>query len=393
MLALNFDSVVADILWIRFIQNIPDTHADAVQGEWLARQLTAVVDLDPHFRAAYLGGTALLDVLADQPCDALRILERGVRRFPQDWRQSFQAGFICFYEIADAPCSVRHLRAAADAPDSPRWLPGLVGRLLVEDSQTDAAIDYLRFEAGRATDPRLRERFQERFQEALLTRQLEKLRAALRTWRLRNEGRLPLSLDILVQEGLVPEIPRVDPFGGHYEIGPDGNPRSSTGRTELRAYRGNIPFFKTSMERLTDERVFARIPEVLGRVPWLIFPSDRIHAAGGHFEFVAQALEILDSADPNDDRVQERLHLKARLVLRVEIDRLEAAQLSLLRKFPDRRATIEEIAAEADVPPVGPFGDRYHLDASGRPAAANPKRRPLSVMNEEEGEGGSRACR
>lgn len=386
---LNLDSIAADIMWVRFIQNLPDTHAEPAEGEWLAHQLTSVVDLDPNFRSAYLNGTVLLDVLADQPCEALRILERGIERFPLDWRMRFQAGFICFSEVSDSECAVRNLRAAAASPESPRWLPGLVGRLLVESSQTDAAIEYLRLEHERATDPRLRERFGERLQEAHLTRDLEKIQGALRTWRLANGGRMPASLGVLVEEGLLPGIPPVDPFGGRYEVGPDGNARSSTGRTQLRAFRNESPIFNSALERLTGIRVFARVPDVLGRPPWLFFPSDRLYAAAGRFEYVAQALEVLDSVDPDEDRTHARLNLKARLLLRIELEALDAARIEFLRMAPGKELTIAKLASEAGVSPVDPYGDAYRIE-EGRPAT-NPRRRRLALMNESEG--GSRACR
>lgn len=387
---LNFDSIGADVLWVRFIQNLPDTQADPDQGEWLARQLTAVVDLDPDFRSAYLNGTVLLDVLADQPCEALRILERGIQRFPSDWRMRFQAGFICFAEVSDSECAAKHLRAAAAAPDGPRWLPGLVGRLLVESSQTEAAVVYLRVELARATDPRLRERFEERLKEATLTHDLEKIGTALRTWRLRNGGEVPSSLNVLVEERLLLGIPSVDPFGGTYEIGPEGHVRSTSGRAALHAHRSDSPFYNTTAERITKERVFARIREALGRPPWLLFPADRVFAAAGHFEYVAQALEILDATDPDEQRTTERLASKARLVLRVELEKLQAAQLSLLRKYPGRRATLPEIAAEAGVLLLDPFGDPYRIDAEGQPAT-DPRRRRLVLMRESEG--GGPGCR
>ena len=387
---LNFDSLAADVMWIRYIQNIPDTHADPVEGQWLGRQLTAVVDLDPHFRGAYLGGTLLLDVLADQPCDSLKILERGIRRFPQDWRMRFQAGFICFSEVSDSQCAVRNLRAAADNPDGPRWLPGLVGRLLVESSQTDAAIDYLKFELSRATDPKLQARFRERLLEATMTRDLELFGRALRTWRLDHGGAIPSSLGVLVEEGLVSSIPAADPFGGHYEIGEDGNVRSTSGRGELRAQRTEKPFYATAEEGLTEERVFARIPDALGRAPWLLFPVDRAHAASGEYVYVAQALEILDSADPDEHRTRERLGLAARLVSRVEVEKLQAAQLALLRTNPGRKWTLDEIRGHASVSRTDPFGDPYEVDANGLPTT-HPRRRLLTLMNE--GRDGRRACR
>lgn len=388
--ALSFDSIAADLFWIRFIQALPSRTADERLGSHLATQLRSVVELDPNFTSAYTSGTLLLNVIGDRPCEALRILDEGIRRKPADWRIRFQAGFLCYNELSDAACAAKHLRAAAASPDAPGWLPGLVGRLLAEASQVDAAIAYLSFELERATDPRLRARFAERLQEALLTKQIEHVEGALREWRLQHGGLLPASLGTLVLDGFLTSLPESDPFGGHLELGSDGRVRSSSGHGGLRAFRQNLPFRGTLGEKLTAQRVLGRIAPLLDRASAPHSPIDRAFAFTGQIEGIARALVRMDQIDPDPARAAERLGLEARLLLRVESDRLRAAHLRLLKRDAGARWSIAEIAAEAGVPRHDPFGDPYNLDAAGRPVPGQ-GRRPLTAVLEQRG--AARPCR
>ena len=97
ILALEHDGALAALLWIRFVQQIPLKPADEQTGRSLARQLHGVVALDPAFRSAYVQGTVLLSVLGNQPCAAVEIAEKGIERFPQDWRIPFEptGGHAC----------------------------------------------------------------------------------------------------------------------------------------------------------------------------------------------------------------------------------------------------------------------------------------------------------
>src|SRR5205085_9310744 len=101
----SYDSLAADILWIRFLQQLPLRPADDDLGRQLASELQAVVALDPDFRVAHLEGSALLSILSNQQCAALKIAQEGAVRFPNDWRLDFQAGYICFSELRDTECA------------------------------------------------------------------------------------------------------------------------------------------------------------------------------------------------------------------------------------------------------------------------------------------------
>lgn len=376
LVSLSFDGLAADILWIRFLQQLPMRPADDSLGRSLAAQLQSVVELDPEFRVAHLQGSVLLSVLGNQHCAALDIAERGAKRFPEDWRLHFQAGYICFAELRDSGCAARHMRAAAADPGAPQWLPRLVGRLLAEDSQLDAAIEYLAGQAQRNADPRVQEHTLERLKEALLTRELERLDGAIRAFQLQHGG-IPLDWESIVSAGLLPDVPGADPFGGRLEIGPDGRARSSTGRSGLRTFRVEDGYLGTTGEKITEERVVARLEQSLGKPSLLFGKEDRIRAAAGDPSSPLHALETLREVQP--DRSKQIRLLEARVILRDELARLRAAYVRLLRRDPAGKPSIVEVAREAGVSPHDPFGDSYVFDESGQPAPAR-GREPIAIV-------------
>src|SRR5437879_5174128 len=108
LVALSFDSILADLYWIRFIQDTPLQPADEATGKKLANELFAAEVLDPAFRPIYVHGPVLLSVLGNQHCASLKVSERGMRRFPAEWRLPFNAGYVCFAELGDYGCATKH---------------------------------------------------------------------------------------------------------------------------------------------------------------------------------------------------------------------------------------------------------------------------------------------
>ena len=389
-MALSFDSVAADALWIRYIHEIPSRPAEPAHGRWLASYLDAIVDLDPHFKSAYIGGVTLLAVLGNQPCSALRTAEIGTRYFPDDWRVHFQAGYLCFDSLADTSCAARHMRAAAALPEKPPWLPGFVARLLSEDKQVETAIEYLQIEIRRTEDPRIRSVFEERLREARLTRDLDALESAARSFRL-ERGAAPASLEDLVATGYVDEIPREDPFGGRYAIDLNGRILSTSGRGRLKSHRIETIYDpKNIRERLFTLRVEGRRGDVIGR-PMLPSPLDRLRTLAGDVTSSAQAVERLRIHVPYDAETDaQRLQWLARILLRHDVDGLRAAHVAMLRERPGWRPSILEVAARAGVPSRDPVGDEYLFGEDGLPTSVGDRQPMVSTYEDRHRSAGCR---
>lgn len=385
LIALEHDSALADLLWIRFVQQVPLKPADEALGRSLAQQLEGVVALDPAFRSAYTQGTVLLSVLGNQPCPAVRIAEKGIERFPGDWRIPFQAGYNCFAELGDPVCASRHMSYAATLPGAPPWLPALVARLLADASQNDAAIEYLQLQLQRTTDERLRERFGERLREAELARDLARIEAAAR--RHRTEAGTPAaSLEALVAGGFLAPLPPTDPFGGRYELLPDGRARSSTGRTGLKTFSRENVLLGVFSERLLQERLAARIfgafeASLRLRLPYLD-ALERAEVGEGTVKALAAVMPFVD-----EERRANLQLLQARALLRRDVEKLRRARLALLREGA-RTDDLASILARAGVEPTDAFGTPYRM-FEGLPSPGASRNALFAVSTSE----GSEKCR
>lgn len=389
MFTLSYDSIVSDVLWIHFVQAVPNRPADPPLAAALASELRAIVELDPQFRAAYLHGSILLTVLGSRPCDSLEILERGMERSPGDWRLAFQAGYNCFAEIGDPVCAAHHMQRAASIPGSPAWLPALVARLLSDSTQHDGAVEYLQRELSRTTDPRLKERFEERLNEAMLGRDLARIDAAARAFRQKN-GRDAETLEQLVAAGSFPGgLSPWDPFGGTYSLR-EGRAYTTSGRQRLTAFRREHQLVGRFEERLLEESVIARLSKDIGKPWWLRSARDGLAASAGLVESTLQGIETaIGWSEPGD--IANLRQTQARAMLRHDLNRLEGAWLAILREDSSRKPTIEEIAARAGVDVVDPFGTRYRFGDAGEPSTAA-DRVALSPIMGAYGKGSAR-CR
>ena len=380
LMALSYDALAADLLWVQYLQRVPMRPADQALGRALGTQMQAVVELDPWFRSAYLHGSVLLSVLGNQPCAALDIVERGEQRFPEDWKIAFQAGYNCFADLSDFACAARHMRRAAALPHAPPWLPGLVSRLLADSSQLDAAIEYLVLELKRTEDPRLRARFEDRLREAVLTRDLQVLDAALRAYRLQT-GRVPLSFEEVVNEEILAEAPGADPFGGTYRIDANGRAQTSTVDRLLRTIKRDSVFVGDVRENLMPQRVSGRLGGWVRRPAFAPDPLDAVEARAG---LVTAGLAGLETVSPwlderNPDALSNVRTFQARALLRLELDALREAQVEILQERRGARPTAAEIAERAGVPGTDAFGTAWRFDESGVISPAS-SRQPLVAV-------------
>lgn len=103
-LALGFDNLVADLLWIRGIQYFGgnfSTLDDPEKKRGMMNLLDNLVGLDPHFTAAYQFGGFVINESMRDPEAAVNFLIDGSENNPDSWKLPFDAGFIAFYQLKD----------------------------------------------------------------------------------------------------------------------------------------------------------------------------------------------------------------------------------------------------------------------------------------------------
>jgi hypothetical protein len=241
-------SLVADVMFMQAIQIVgaikkartveeggPDDRA-------LDRLLTYATDLDPKFGGAYrFAGYAMPRHTAEDKVtnvlQAEAILRKGVRERPDDWRIPFELGFIQSYYLGHFDDAAQNLAIAARAPGSPKYLGLLATRAAADAGDLDFAESMARVMAAGATEESTRDEWQKRLLDLRMERDLRGIEAAIARYKART-GHNPPSLQALVEAKDLPGIPR-EPHGGRYQLGKDGEPRSTAAaRLRIRGRAG-----------------------------------------------------------------------------------------------------------------------------------------------------------
>ena len=117
----GYDNIVADSLYVQFIYYFGRHMRRDRDFHNMAPVLDLVTDLDPQFHDAYfMGAMALSD--NEQMAEAERLLEKGVRMNPEEWRYAYSAGMAMFLFGDSEPQYLKaaeFFKQAAALPGSP----------------------------------------------------------------------------------------------------------------------------------------------------------------------------------------------------------------------------------------------------------------------------------
>ena len=246
--SFGFRALLSDVTFMEAIQVLGGikkfrTAADGADDDRvLDRLLTYSTDLDPKFAGAYrFAGNAMprhtLDEKVTNVLQAEAILRKGARERPDDWRISFELGFLQSYYLGRFDEAARNLAVAARAEGSPAYLGLLATRAAADAGDLDFAERMATVMASEATEEATRTEWEKRLVDLRMERDLRGLEAAAARYQKRTGGRPP-SLEALVKSGDLSRLP-TEPHGGRYQLGPDGAPRSTAAeRLRISGRRG-----------------------------------------------------------------------------------------------------------------------------------------------------------
>lgn len=223
-LALSYDAVLADVYWIRTIQNYGGrrlSDAPVKQYALLYPLLELTTSLDPHFSVAYRFGAYFLSEQAPggagRPDLAVALLEKAMRANRDRWEYPHDIAFV-YYRLGDFRTAGEWFRKAAQVPNAANWLEPMAAITLTRggDRQTSRMI----FDRLYATaDVKwLKESAAWRLQQLDAMDAIDQLQRVAATYE-RRHGRPPADWPAVVRAGLLPGIP-LDPAGVPYVLNP-----------------------------------------------------------------------------------------------------------------------------------------------------------------------------
>jgi len=221
-LALSYQSLLADVYWIRAVQHYGGTRLSNdpnASYDLLYPLLDLTTSLDPRFNVAYLFGSLFLAGPPPggpgRPDRAIALLEKGLRAQPEKWEFAQAIGFVHYWWRQDYPEAAAWFQRAADMPGGPFWLKSMAAVTLAEGGRRDSSRQLWQ-ELSRSELEWIRNEGQRRLLQLDAMDQIDQLQAAADAFE-RQLGRPVADWDDLRRAGYLRGSPQ-DPTGAPYRI-------------------------------------------------------------------------------------------------------------------------------------------------------------------------------
>lgn len=154
--SMGFRNLAADALYLRFVGYWGHQLTHGRNFHNLYPLLSAMVELDPKFHAAYeLGALALGD--SGEPLKAVELLEKGAKHDPKNWWFPYHSGMTLFFFSEDYLLAARYFERAAAIPGSPPEASYFAARMYEKGQRKELAIASWRAIYRGADNPSVRE--------------------------------------------------------------------------------------------------------------------------------------------------------------------------------------------------------------------------------------------
>ena len=224
-LVLGFDSVAADIYWIRAVQYYGATKLSTAENKdysFLYPLLDITTTLDPRFNIAYRFGAILLSEGypngPGHPDEAIALLEKGIRESPDKWEYYLDAGFVEYWWRRDSKAAADWFMRGSKLSTAPNWLTPLAASVLAEGGDQLAARVLWTQLAQTAEQEWIRRTARTRLQQLDAEAVIGQLQPIVNGF-YDTANRFPTGWDEVIRAGLVRGIP-LDPTGVPYALDP-----------------------------------------------------------------------------------------------------------------------------------------------------------------------------
>ncbi len=224
-MALGYESLIADIYWMRVIQYYgrrDEADRRPVRYKNLAALLDITTTLDPDLLDVYRAGSNFLGeadpVGAGQPQESLKLLDKGIRRHPTEWRLYFDKGFVYYSYLGDSARAGDSWLQGSRLPNAPPWMEALGAMGMSKAGALDMAKELYRHQYAESNRKELKENALNHLNTIRVYEDLWMLEFCLEKYEAIRGNRAP-SLEAVVHAGILKSLP-VDPSGIPYSYDP-----------------------------------------------------------------------------------------------------------------------------------------------------------------------------
>ncbi len=217
ILSVGFHSLLADLIWLRFIQYYGEHRMTDARFDLMYHILDIMTTLDPYFLHPYNLGSLMLTHDAKRPDQAKRLIKKGIAVFPDEWRIYFMYGFIHYIFLGEYRIAQAYFRLAGQMPKAPdlpkRWAAFILQKKL-KDLKTALALWIDLY--NNTKDPEEAKIAKIHIDEIYMELTIEFLNKRVAEFTKKIE-RSPYHLGELIKVGLIDSIP-AEPHNGIYYL-------------------------------------------------------------------------------------------------------------------------------------------------------------------------------
>lgn len=224
-MALGYESLLADIYWMRTIQYYgrrEEAEKRSVPYKNLYTMLDITTTLDPDLLDAYRAGCYFLaeqePIGAGQPEEALKLLDKGIKTHPNEWPLYYDKGFMYYWFLQDYKAAGEAWLSGSRKPDAPFWMSGLAAEYLSKGGSVELAISLWKRQYEESDRAKIKENARNHLLSFQVARDLWTLEALIDQY-VRKTGSLPPSLRELLR-GKKRRYATIDPLGTPYQYDP-----------------------------------------------------------------------------------------------------------------------------------------------------------------------------
>ena len=222
-MALSYDSLLADLYWVRAIQHYGTTRLSTDPGtrfDLLYPLLDLTTSLDPHFTVAYYFGSLFLAEPPPggpgRPDQAIALLEKGLEALPDRWELAQSIGFVHYWWLQDYEEAAAWFATASEFPSAPIWMAPLAAVTLAEGGSRESSRLLWREIAQGVDDEWFRNEATRRLRQLDAMDHIDALGNAVVAFE-QGTGRTPSGWEEMWRAGYLPGVP-VDPTGFPYSL-------------------------------------------------------------------------------------------------------------------------------------------------------------------------------
>jgi hypothetical protein len=232
-LSLEYAPLVGAIYWTRAVQYYGESHR-LHQGklELLGPLLDVATTVDPQLIVAYRFGSTFLSepfpAGAGRPDLAVKLLERGVKENPDNWRLYQDMGNVYYFDMKDYPKASEAFAEGSKNPHAHIWMKVMAAKIAAEGESLETSFFLWRDIYQTTTDKTVKDNAEKHLKIVKAQMDLRELNRVADEFE-RQKKQRPTRLSDLQQAGMMNGTP-VDPEGFPYVFGAEGraevNPKS-----------------------------------------------------------------------------------------------------------------------------------------------------------------------